>query len=212
LYGLQRSGTNFLESLVNLNYPSCRFLNGELRSDITHKHFRLYNRKECIPEPQFMNSLTFDSFAAFEKMLPQSPHLYVVVSKDPYSWYVSYNKWSQKNNWPPHDYNYIEEYNLFYGKWMEFSKQTGKVIFIRYADLLQQPISEINRIGQALDLPHLQQLRQTNKVYASRKFTGNRKEEFLSHDHLKKIPPGEMSTLNQLLDKELMKFLGYDIL
>ena len=210
LYGLQRSGTNYLESLVKLNYPSCRFMNGELRNDILHKHFRLYDDKQIIPEPQFLNQLRFKSITDFDTSLPAPPDLYLVISKDPYSWFVSYEKWSHKNNWPAHAYHYIEEYNLFYGKWMEFSKQTKKILFIRYIDLLQQPLSEMNKIGNVLNLPEQHQLKTTKKVYASRKFTGAKKEEFLQQEHLKKISAEDFTLINEKLNKELMGFLRYE--
>lgn len=212
LYGLQRSGTNYLETLINLNYQECIFLNGEHRNEITHKHFRLYDNKKAIPEPKFNNSKTFHNFAEFENALPvqKIPDLYIILSKDPYSWYSSYVNWSKKNNWVAPDYHYIEEYNLFYGKWMNFSNETPKIIFIRYADLLTEPSDVLNRIGQALNLPPVQKLKTTKKVYASKRFTGNKKEEFLNKDYLKKISADDMKTIDSKLDPELIKYLGYN--
>jgi len=211
LYGLQRSGTNYLESLVEINYPACQFINGEMRNEITHKHFRLYADKSRIPEPQFQNQQVFDSFAAFESALPEIPDLYIVVSKDPYSWLVSYNKWSKKNNWPLPDYQYIEEYNLFYGMWMQFSKQTDKVLFVRYIDLLTDPQKEMERVTAALNLPARTSTKTTSKVYASRKFTAGRKESFLNKEHMQDISKETLSEVNHLLDKQLIQFLHYPL-
>lgn len=211
LYGLQRSGTNFLESLVRLNFPGCHFVNGEVRNAIDHKHFRLYDNKAIIPEPQFLNHGQFSSFAEFEKQLPEVPEVFLIMSKDPYSWLVSYNNWSRKNNWPKPHYHYIEEYNLFYGKWMEFSKSTNKILFIRYVDLLQQPLEELKKIAALLHLPDPEKLKTTKKVYASRKFTGSKKEAFLNNDHLQKISANDLNLINQKLDRQLLDFLGYDV-
>ena len=211
LYGLQRSGTNYLETLINLNFPDCNFLNGESRNEITHKHFRLYDNKKMIPEPQFNNNLSFKNFPEFENKLPPNkiPELYIIVSKDPYSWFVSYRNWSKKNNWPNPDYHYIEEYNLFYGRWMHFAKESSKIIFVRYSDLLTQPLEVLNNIGKSLNLPPLLKLKSTKKVYASRRFTGDKKEQFLNKDHLNKITREDMEIINLTLDSELTKFLGY---
>ena len=211
LYGLQRSGTNYLETLIKLNYPGCVFLNGEKRNEITHKHYRLYDNKLVIPEPQFTNNNTYPDFEHFESALPKNmvPDLYILISKDPYSWFGSYVNWSKKNNWVKPNYHYIEEYNLFYRKWMTFAEQTDKVIFIRYADLLTDPLGTLNKIGTALHLAPKHKLKTTKKVYASKRFTGNKKERFLNKDYMKSIAPEDLQAIQLKIDRELMKFLGY---
>jgi len=213
LYGLQRSGTNYLETLIQLNYPNCSFINSEVRNEIMHKHFRLYDNKNYIPEPQFENNATFNSFEAFEQSLPiiEKPDLYLVMSKDPYSWYTSYMGWSKKNNWPNRGYHYINEYNLFYAKWLEFSIESGKIIFIRYQDLLTNPLPIINQIAKALLLPEKITVRTTNKVYASKKFTTDKKDAFLKRAYLNKISNQELVLMNSLLNKSLLLQMGYSI-
>lgn len=211
LYGLQRSGTNYLETLMQLNYPNCTFINSEVRNNIMHKHFRLYNNKQIIPEPQFDNDAIFENFEAFEQALSQKnkPDLYLVMSKDPYSWFTSYMGWSKKNNWPNRGYHYIEEYNLFYGKWMEFQAQTTKVIFVQYHDLLVDPLPQINAIAKQLQLPMKDKIRTTNKVYASRKFTTDKKDAFLNKSYLSKINAGDFEQINNLLNSALLGKMGY---
>lgn len=164
-----------------------------------------------IPEPQFINSKIYPNFQHFEQDLPKNkiPDLYIIVSKDPYSWFASYMNWSKKNNWNKPDYLYIEEYNFFYGKWMNFSKETQKIVFIRYSDLLTEPLVTINNVGKSLQLPPIQNLKTTKKVYASRRFTGNKREEFLNKDYLKKITPEDLKIIDLQLDRELIKYLGY---
>jgi hypothetical protein len=211
IYGLQRSGTNYLESLIRSHFPACIFLNGDKRDAITHKHFRLYTDKRCIPEPQFQNSMVFASFREFESQLPAAADLYLVISKDPYNWLISYNKWSEKNKWPPHNYHYIEEYNLFYGAWMDFSRQSKKVLLLRYADLLQEPLATLNTIGRALHLAELTSVAAPKKVYASRRFSAHKKKEYLNQASLRRLPPPELELLNMSLDKDLAQSLGYEI-
>ena len=201
-----------METLIKLNFPGCIFLNGEKRNEITHKHYRLYDNKNVIPEPQFVNSGVHPTFQLFEQELPKNkiPDLYIIVSKDPYSWFVSYRNWSKKNNWPNPEYHYIEEYNLFYGKWMHFSKESPKIIFVRYSDLLTEPLEVLNKIGKSLNLSPLIKLKSTKKVYASKRFTGTKKDEFLNKDHLKKITSEDMKIIDLTIDHELIKCLGYE--
>ncbi|MFZ1591487.1 MAG: sulfotransferase domain-containing protein [Chitinophagales bacterium] len=212
LYGLQRSGTNYLETLIQLNYPSCKFVNGPNRNEIIHKHYRLYDNKICIPEPQFYNNEHYQQFADFEKKLPfDAPDVYLVMSKDPYSWYTSYIGWSKKNNWPQPPYHYIEEYNLFYGKWMAFAEENKRIIFIQYAEALTNPERVLQKIAHALNLPVREKIKTTKKVYASRRFTSDKKDAFLHKSYLQKISPEDFVTINTLLDKGLLSKLGYQI-
>ncbi|HNA57009.1 MAG TPA: sulfotransferase domain-containing protein [Chitinophagales bacterium] len=210
LYGLQRSGTNYMETLLQLNYPDGLLLNGTQRNEITHKHFRLYKEKEIIPEPQFANTLLVPTLKDFEAALPfQAPDLYIIVSKDPYSWLGSYNKWSIKNNWPAHQHHYIMEYVLFYKMWMNYSREAKNILFVRYDDLLTDPAMVMKQIAQVVEWPELEKVQSTNKVYASRRFTIEKKIAHLSGDQIKKINPQELRQINEMLPENLMEFMGY---
>ena len=100
LYGLQRSGTNFVEQLIARNF-NVTFLNSnEHRDAPIQKHFRLYDDKSVITPPAYGNDYQFRNFEEFEAVLPEPADGYVVISKDPYSWTLSYQKWAKKCNWP----------------------------------------------------------------------------------------------------------------
>lgn len=212
MYGLQRSGTNYLEALLTLNYPDVQFVNGVVRHEITHKHFRLYPEKNIIPEPKFANKVIVNDLASFESQLPFSPpDLYLVVSKDPVSWYSSYINWSRKNNWPPHAHHYIDEYNLFYGMWRKLATETDRIVCVRYDDLLRSPESIVQQIGAKLGYPPLRNFRDARKVYASRRFTKEKKEAHLSGAYKQVLCAEELETIRSLADRSLLDFLGYRI-
>src|SRR6476620_9252679 len=93
-YGLQRSGTNLLEALLVRRFD-VRFLNDNSdRGSPLQKHVRLYDDKQLIPEPQYSNQISVRDFAEFEALFDSAPAYYLVISKDPYSWYLSYRKWA----------------------------------------------------------------------------------------------------------------------
>ena len=98
-YGLQRSGTNFLESLLKKNFkvsiPNLR----KEREHPLQKHFRLYDDKTKIPEPKYYNKITYKNFKEFEKSLDLSKEIQgiIIISKDPYSWLLSYEKWANNS-------------------------------------------------------------------------------------------------------------------
>jgi hypothetical protein len=65
-FGLQRSGTNYLQGLVSEHFDVA-FCNSDDRAHPLHKHFRLYNEKSYIGRPSYQNNILFNSFKEFEE-------------------------------------------------------------------------------------------------------------------------------------------------
>ncbi len=217
-YGLQRSGTNFLESLLAKKYH-IEILNSNIqgirpdRSSPLHKHFRLYDEKDIVPEPKFTNELKINSLDAFEQLLEVVPDYYLIISKDPYSWFLSYSAWAKRSNWPEVPYHYILEYNLFYGKWLEFSRQTKRILFVRYIDLLRDPDVELYRLELEMHLKKkfLYMLRSSVvfKVPQSGDFSIDRRCYYLSEEYLQGYTKEGLQEINDLIDPEVLTRLGY---
>lgn len=153
-YGLQRSGTNFLETVLLQNFNIKIINNNFERNHPTHKHFRLYDNKILIPESNYYNNFQLNNFNDFINSLSpdERPDGIIIISKDPYSWYLSYKSWAKKCNWIPPKHHYIEEYNQFYKKWIDFSKENDKVIFVNYINLLRNMDAEILDIKNKLHI------------------------------------------------------------
>ncbi len=217
-YGLQRSGTNFLKSLVAKKYR-VQFLNSNIdgvrpdRSSPLHKHFRLYDEKDIVPEPKFRNELKINSFNDFEELLEVIPDYYLIISKDPYSWFLSYTDWARRSNWAEVPYHYIIEYNLFYGKWLEFSKQTKKILFVRYIDLLRDPDEELNRLGSIMHLKkkflYMFRSNVVPKVPQSGEFSIDRRSYYLGEQYLQSYTKEGLQEINALIDPKVITLLGY---
>ena len=212
-YGLQRSGTNYLESLLKKNYR-VKFLNSSKdRSSPLQKHCRLYSRKDIIPEPQYSNNIVVNNFEKFESLFDITPDYYLVISKDPYSWYLSYRNWAKKCDWPEVNHHYIEEYNLFYGKFLEFSNQTEKIIFVKYIDLLKNPHAVLNQLEVGMNLKKniLSRLiwRKSNHVPLSSRFTQERQAYYMDKKYLKEYSDEDLQLLNGFLDTKVAALLGY---
>jgi len=219
-YGLQRSGTNFLESLVAKKYR-VKFLNSNIdgirpdRSSPLHKHFRLYDEKDIVPEPKFRNELKISSLKDFEDLLEVIPDYYLIISKDPYSWLISYTDWARRSNWAEVSYHYILEYNLFYGKWLELSQQTKKILFVRYIDLLRDPDEELDRLGSIMHLKKkfLYMLRSNvvPKVPQSGEFSMDRRNYYLGEQYLQGYTNESLQEINALIDPKVITRLGYEL-
>lgn len=219
-YGLQRSGTNFLETLLKKNF---RVNIPNLRKEREHplqKHFRLYHDKTKIPEPKYYNEYTYDHFKEFEHSLDleKKANGIIIISKDPYSWLLSYEIWANKCSWPIPNYSYMEEYNLFLSKWREFENQTDKIIFIRYIDLLEKPEEILNQIQEKFELKRKLSFFNSKltlsqkKVAVSDVFTNEKKDFYVKKKYLDHYSNQSLKNINKHLSKELMQFLRYEII
>lgn len=213
-YGLQRSGTNYLETLLEKNY-CVEFLNSnsDRRSPI-QKHFRLYDAKQIVGDPGYRNNVMVRSFDEFESLIGKKVDRYLVISKDPYSWFLSYCSWAKKCEWKPVQHHYIEEYNLFYGKFIELSKQTEKLCFIRYIDLLCDPHLHLSQLEQSLGLKRRflsrGKIRLPSKVMQSAGFSNDKKKYYTEQKYLREFSDDELAQLNEKLDHGLAFSLGYE--
>lgn len=215
LSGLQRSGTNYVEKIFTERYR-INFIN--LNDDKTYpgaKHFRLYDHKDIVPEPGYRNNVKIADYVTFEKKLNNIPAYCLIISKDPYSWLSSYEKWAIKCNWPQVQHHYVEEYNLFYGKWLELAKQTDKIVFIRYIDLLLDLKKELRRLEESIGLK--KKLRsffisaKCSQVSQSDEFTQDHLDYYLKEQYFNKYSEAKLVEVNSLLDLNVMSRLGYKL-
>lgn len=217
-YGLQRSGTNFLETLLKKNFR-IKILNYDKERDQPlQKHFRLYDDKQFMPEPQYDNDLRFENFAGYVAALNTTKKVdgIVVISKDPYSWLLSYRNWAEKCSWPSVEHHYIEEYIRFYSKWRQFAQEDDRIHFVRYIDLLSNPEKELNKIKEKLGL-NLRLSRKitgkvkgVGKVSQSKGFTQDKLNYYLNKEYLNKFSKEEMELIQSKVEPDLLDFLGYD--
>jgi hypothetical protein len=194
-----------------------KFLNeGHDRSSPLHKHVRLYEDKDTIPEPKYRNSICVHNVEELERLFKQIPQIYLVVSKDPYSWFLSYKNWASNCGWPQADHHYIEEYNLFYGKLLELANDSDKFVFIRYAELVESPEQMIKDLAEKLNLNERffgKYLRLSpSRVKHSRRFTEKRKRYYLSKEYLHQLSVTTIEDINNRLDTAVLAGLGYQIL
>ena len=220
-YGLQRSGTNFTESLLKKNFR-VKIINKKSRNLPRHtplqKHFRLYDDKSIIPEPKYQNNHLYQSFEEFESSLGLNTSVdgILIISKDPYSWLFSYENWAAKCQWPSPDYNYVEEYVAFLNKWKQFSEESDKIHFIKYLNLLTAPEKVLNEIQIKFKASKKFRLfnktiTEVKKVQVSDTFTSQKRKYYVEKEYLNQYSPSKLQSVNSVLDPELMKFLGDEI-
>ena len=215
LYGLQRSGTNYLEQTLKRNFRVV-FLNSDKdRKQPCQKHFRIYDNKEVVGHIAYKNNIHIGSIDELEQHLKKKPDAYLIVSKDPYSWCLSYQNWAAECKWPPVSHHYVEEYNLFYGKWVELANESERIHFVKYIDLLDNTKPELNKMAKTIHLkpklfsnlrPH-----RISTIPQSERFSKDRLAYYTQEKYLSNYTPDQLEEINKYLDTNVMSSLGYQI-
>ena len=191
LYGLQRSGTNVVQTFIEKNY-NISFMNGEKRYSPSHKHFRIYDNKNLIPvtdkSKQYNNPFIINSLEDLDKLLRDLNHTnrYIIVYKDIFSWLPSIEKWAKECKWITNSkMDFIEDYLHFIKKW--YSIRNDRVIFINYYDYLNlsdKDNSLLDRLSLFLNYKPQQTNSTFDRVNCSSKFTSDRKKYYLNKEYL----------------------------
>jgi len=222
LYGMQRTGSNYVEQVLLQNFQNIRFYNNHFARCLpVHKHFRLYDEKAIIPDVRYYNSFSYKGFKDFKQhvkqILGREIKYFIVTIKDPYSWYVSYKKHAKKNKFTFNknslNSHYIIDYNLFYRKWLDFSMEAPhEVLMIKYEDLIEDLDASLHRMSEKLKLERTSgSIVNPEKVFMSKKFTKSRAHYYEDSKYLDLISERELSIIQHLLDRELLTSMNYQI-
>lgn len=220
IYGMQRTASNYIEQLLVQNFTDLNFCNDSYSRCLpTHKHFRLYDEKAAIPQAKYLNSFTYNDFGDFrnhvEQISKRKIRIFIVTVKDPYSWYVSYQKFARKNGYVffrKHvNSHFIVDYNLFYRKWFEFSIQApDEVLFVKYEDILGDLDMSLERIRANFGIEKIRgSIVNPDKVFMSKRFSEERMKFYKQGEYLEMISQQDRDVIGNLLDAELMNFLKY---
>ncbi len=220
IYGLQRSGTNFVSDIINKNFENTQVLVNY--GGWKHGHY------------------------AAPWTLGQEVNV-AVVAKNPYAWLVSiYNYWGpnrKKNIGPdltgvPFDEfvrnrvyfeyqksipylirasNPVQHWNNMYFHWSSIRLGDKRICMIAYEAFLADPAYNIEILGKVLKLNPKAETLVSDKVLepaGEKPKEGSEfwkdKEYYLSQDYLKMYTPKLIEFVNDQLDIELMLQFGYD--
>lgn len=191
LYGLQRSGTNVIQTFLETNF-NISFMNNGDRQSQYHKHFRIYDNKNLIPQTdkinQYKNQYIVNSLEELDKLLGDlnQTNRYIIVYKNIFSWLPSIEKWAKECKWKTNSkIEFIEDYLNFINKWN--SIKNDRVFFIKYEDFLNisdNNRSLVNKLSVFLNKKPIKIIYSFNKVNCSKEFTLNRKKYYINHEYM----------------------------
>lgn len=192
LYGLQRSGTNYLRKLIELN-------------------FNYYTRNKKSPR-SWKHRLDVPDIA--------KDHINIVLYKNPYKWIESLYRNPEdffEKQTKFHCLNEDGSYNLtaiaktykhFIETWV-FSDVSS--LNIRYEDLLENKSQVLTSISNLFNVhATIDNIIEPGTVLNSKKFTEDKKEYYLKDNDLKFLTKKELAEVNETLDSDFMTKLNYE--
>jgi len=214
IYGLQRSGTNVIQTFIEANF-NIFFMNGQGRQTPYHKHFRIYDNKDLIPqtdkENQYKNQYIIDSLEDLDKLLGNLTHTnrYIIIYKNIFSWLPSIEKWAKKCMWKTNSkMEFIEDYLNFIKKW--YSIKNNRVIFVNYEDFLNichDNNSLINKLSVFFNKEPEKNISFFEKVNCSEKFTIEKKKYYINNEYMSLYSKEELDEIkNNIIYQELMSY------
>ena len=207
--GLERTGTGFCTEILNRNIE-----NAEVMHQEKHKFFRESLGSAGYPHEHYWIGSTLIG--------------YVICVRNPYSWLMSYEAYHVKRSRaqggclthesPRHDYScYINTWNNIYNRWLSEISSVYNNIIVRYEDLLEYPLQTVTSICSKLNVGQSENFREVKEYinnysnYPTRDGLFSRRDYYLKKKYLEYLSPSHITKISSLLDKDLMKKLGYDL-
>ena len=218
LYGLQRSGTNIIQKFLETNF-NITFMNTSDRQSPFHKHFRIYDDKDIIPQTcqkiHYKNQYIIHSLKELDKLLGDLNHTnkYIIVYKNIFSWLPSIEKWAKICEWKNNSkMEFVEDYLNFIKKW--YSIKNDRVFFIKYEDFLN--ISDynnslVNKLSVFFKKKQKKIIYSFEKVNCSKKFTTSQKKYYINHEYMSLYSKEELEKIkNNLIYKEVIDYVQHE--
>ncbi|MEM7367495.1 MAG: sulfotransferase domain-containing protein [Bacteroidota bacterium] len=223
LYGLQRSGTSYVQTLLPANFDIKLEIDTYTYSLPIHKHFRPYAKPWFFPHLNLLHNFSYASFSEFDAHCQRLTHIedlkYIVVAKEPYSWYLSFYRFANresifyrmKKKYIHH--MYVLDYSQYFKKWLEFRDACPeKVMIVNYESFLEDFEGAMDEMKDKLGLTKTQDTYQNfSKVGMSKKFTKEKKDMYLKGESYKTFRDEELLVLSENLDEEVVNRLGYQV-
>jgi hypothetical protein len=200
IYGVQRTGTNYLTALIEKNIKVEVFTH-----DFGWKHGDVAWPSQYLVNTENKRSVERQEY--LRKLISNKRLIGIVLIKNPYTWIKSIERYAKKC-WP-HELT-IEEYFNFYNQrykgYLEFwntptTRWGYKHFFpVIYENLLSDLAGEVRRIGKfcGIDVGSVEDV---GRVEQSQRFTEEMREFYLN--------PVESESVSKFVDWKTMGYYGY---
>jgi hypothetical protein len=220
IYGLRRTGTNYLQWLMINNFEhlvvlvdAFKWKHG-LPENITRKRVNSVFNNNCLTSKDYRLSVSVDEPIDLENLNDAVPVNYILCIKDPYSWYLSICRWKHIVPFPLTN-DKLEQlfiWNYMGNKYRKFVCQFPRTVIIKYEDLLlklNHTLKDLeNRFCLKLFGTHV--VDNKNNAYDDAPFSKQR-HFYASKKYLKLYTTKDFFAMRDFLDKEIVNKLGYKL-
>jgi hypothetical protein len=221
-YGLERTGTNYIKALLDVNCKDTRVLSNMF--GLKHEKFKLPNLNTYNPriDKNVITDLSNKEIEEIREKFIKEEIFYLVTIKNPYSWVVSYNNcnWINVNHGKLNKnkiIKYIKRWNEVNGDWVESlikGKSDNTFGFI-YEDLIYDPKKIVKEIANKFNIELSKNFKNIEKnmhpgtdVHGSKNISNsqfNKKEYYLNQNYKKEIPKDLIELIEENMDNNILK-------
>lgn len=214
IYGCKRTGTNFIQTLLQLNCEDTVCFDNQFGD----KHSPPTDDLSIFLETKGAKNLErIKYFQSVYKQIQHGSLHSIIMIKNPYSWHRSikeftnrkatlFNERTFEKEYTHYNYMYDECYK-FYQDPQKIGNWYGKVIIVKYEDLLRITKMKTKSICKELDLPVKRKIIIPDKVPMSRLFTKEEKDFYLGKSF--GLSTEEIRAVNKLVEPKVMKLYDY---
>jgi hypothetical protein len=208
IFGAEVSGTKFLIDLLKLNTSGVNILNHEMGYKhgipLTIEEIQHWFKTEKRPNQELVRMM--------RDLNKGKLHPYpIIIIKNPYLWYKNLINYRRKKNFDfDREYQiYNSSYNIYKDLIENNLERYGglyaKGLFVKYEYLLEQPVTEINRISILCGLRM-----NLNKDFIIPNHINEREKKFYLKGAPWKLNEIQMNNVQTRVDWNLMGYYGYE--
>jgi hypothetical protein len=220
-YGLERSGTNYIKALIEINIKDVRVLSNLFGQK--HEKYKLidYNNYNFRIDNNVITDLNVNEVNEIKNKFINDEVFYIIIVKNPASWIVSYNKceWIKENRGPLNKdkiIRYMNRWNTIHNDWLDelINNKNSKTYGILYEDLLLNPKEVIVGIATKFGLDYSGEFKNiTNMMYTGVDTPGhknisntsfNKISYYLDKKYLNEISPDLINLIDNNIECEIM--------
>jgi hypothetical protein len=153
-YGLERTGTNYLKALIELNIKESRVLSNIF--GLKHDKYSMdkldIKNYDPLQDKNVATDLSREEISKIKDKIIQGKVYFTVSFKDPYSWVISYNRCDWLHNGPLNKdkvLRFMDKWNTVNRDWLDkIIKNKTNSMGVLYEDLLLNPKIVINNLAK----------------------------------------------------------------
>lgn len=226
LYGLERSGTNYLEWLLRKNFPELCVLVDETgwKHGAVPAAVDWSGRDWTDPEWDAARTRLYlrrlmarigSSLEPLQAAVADGEMMFCFISKNPYSWYASFARYRQMP-YSPVNPRFVERWCALNRHWRAFSRERADAsLFLRYEDLIEDADRHMTQIAEHLRLPRSEH--KTLSCHFRMTMSGYPHSSpfdlgyYLEKRYLEAFSASDLRNFAEHLQPDLLRDLGYEL-